>query len=187
MNKRAILAALVGGVAMYAWSSIAHLVLPISRVGWNEIPGEQPVLAAMQTTLGRNAGLYMYPALGADSMDQYGKKLATNPSGVLIYFPPGRAAMEPGQLITEFVTEMVDALLAIFLLAQTSIKTFAGRTGFVTIAGILAAVATNIPYWNWYGFPTNYTLANITMQVVGFATAGAAAAVVMKNRALRDA
>ena len=187
MNKRAILAALVGGVAMYAWSSIAHLVLPISRVGWNEIPGEQPVLTALQTSLGRNPGLYMYPALGADSMDQYGRKLAANPSGVLIYFPPGRSAMEPGQLVIEFVSEMLFSLLAIFLLAQTSIKTFAGRVGFVTMVGFLASIATNIPYWNWYGFPTNYTLASITMQVVGFAAAGAAAAVVMKNRALRGA
>jgi hypothetical protein len=187
MNKRAILAALVGGVAMYAWSSIAHLVLPISRVGWNEIPGEQPVLASMQTALGQNAGLYMYPALGTDSMDQYGKKLATSPSGMLIYFPPGRPAMEPAQLIIEFISEMVFSLLAIFLLAQTSIKTFGGRTGFVTMAGMLASIVTNVPYWNWYGFPTNYTLASITMQVVGFAAAGAAAAVVMKNRALRDA
>ena len=45
---------------------------------------------------------------------------------------------------------------------------FAGRVGFVTMAGVLAAIATNVSYWNWYGFPTNYTAAYMLIQVVGF-------------------
>jgi len=188
MTKRALLAALAGGIAMYAWSTIAHLALPISRVGVSEIPNEQPVLAALQSTIGQNSGLYIYPALGTapDAMQQYDKKLAVSPSGILVYHPPGASSIAPGQLLTEFLTEIVESLLAIWLLAQTGIKSFGGRVGFVIMAGVLATIVTNIPYWNWYGFPASYTLASMLMQVVGFAAAGAAAAAVLKNRPLRS-
>jgi hypothetical protein len=189
MTRRTLVAALLGGVAMYLWASIAHLLLPLGQAGWSEIPAEQPVLAALHSALGENSGLYMYPAVGTapDAMQQYGKKLAANASGILVYHPPGAKQMTPGQLVTEFLTEVVESLMAIFLLAQTGIKTFAGRVGFVTIIGVLGAMATNIPYWNWYGFPSLYTSAYMTTQVVGFAAAGAVAAVVMKNRQLRNA
>lgn len=188
MTRQALLAGIVGGVAMYAWASIAHLVLPISRAGITEIPNEQPVLTALHATLGESSGLYMYPALGTapGAMQQYGKKLAVSPSGLLIYHPPGAAEIEPRQLITEFLAEMVEAVLAIFLLAYTGIKTIGGRVGFVTMTGFLASIVTNVSYWNWYGFPTSYTAAAIFMQVVGFAAAGAAAAFLLKNRAMSD-
>ena len=187
MTKRAFAAGLLGGVAMFLWASLAHLVLPISHAGWSEIPNEQPVLAALQTTLGQNTGLYLYPALGTapDAMQQYDAKLAVNPSGILIYHPPGAKSLEPRQIVTELFTEILESLLAVFLLAQTGVKTFAGRTGFVTLAGFLASITTNLSYWNWYGFPAVYTVAYMTIQVVGFAAAGAAIAVLMKNRALR--
>jgi len=189
MTKRTVLAGLLGGIAMYLWASLAHLVLPLGRAGWSEIPGEQPVLSALHAALGGNSGLYMYPAMGTapDAFEQYGRKLAVNPSGILIYHPPGAKPMEVSQLVTEFLTEVVESLMAVFLLAQTSIKTWTGRVGFVTTAGVLAAIVTNIPYWNWYGFPSIYTAAYMTMQIVGFAAAGAVAAVVMKNRPLRNA
>src|ERR1043166_4878237 len=146
MSKRAILAGLLGGVAMYLWSALAHMVLPLGAMGIQEIPNEQPVLAGLHAALGESHGMYIYPGLGPapDAMQQYEKKLAANPSGLLIYHPPGASMIEPGQLATEFVTELLESLLAVFLLAQTGIKTWRGRAGFVTMAGVLAAMATNI-------------------------------------------
>ena len=58
----------------------------------------------------------------------------------------------PKLLTIEFATELLEAILAVFLLAQTRIASFGGRVGFVFVAGILAAIATNVSYWNWYGF-----------------------------------
>ncbi len=44
--------------------------------------------------------------------------------------------------------------------------------GFVIVAGMLATIAANVSYWNWYGFPTSYTLAALVDMVVGYALAG---------------
>jgi hypothetical protein len=47
---------------------------------------------------------------------------------------------------------------------------------------LLASLATNVSYWNWYGFPASYTLAYMSTQIVGFLVAGVAASLVLRNR-----
>jgi hypothetical protein len=192
MAKRILLAGVLGGLAMFIWASIAHMVVPLGSTGVREIPNEANVLGAMQSSLGQTSGLYIFPGLGAGSnpttaqrnaaMKDYGPKLAANPSGLLIYHPPGAKGITGGKLGLEFLTEVVEALLAVLLLAQTRLESYAGKVGFIVLVGIIAALATNIPYWNWYGFPGNYTAAYMTTQIVGYLSAGLVAAAVMKNR-----
>ena len=147
----------------------------------------------MHSSLGEKSGMYMFPGmeLGASptreqqhtAMEHYGEKLAGNPSGLLTYHPPGAKALTPGQLITEFLTEVIEALIAVFLLAQTRLTSFGSRVGFVTLAGVLAAITTNISYWNWYGFPGSYTAAYMSIEIVGYVLIGIVAALIMKNSA----
>jgi hypothetical protein len=192
MTKRVLLAGLLGGIAMFAWTSLAHMVLPLGDAGVKEIPNEQGVLSAMQASLGETPGFYFFPGagLGPDAtmqqkraaMDQYGQKLAVNPSGILIYHPAGAQPLTAGQFATEFLTELIEALLAVILLSQTRLTSFASRLGFVIVAGMLATIATNVSYWNWYGFPATYTAAYMLTGVVGFICVGLVAAGVMKER-----
>jgi len=88
-------------------------------------------------------------------------------------------------LTIEFATELVEAILVIFLLAQTTIASFAGRVGFVLVAGILAAIATNVSYWNWYGFPCLYIASYMFTQIIGFLCIGIVAAFVLPKRSPR--
>jgi hypothetical protein len=193
MAKRILLAGILGGIAMFVWASLAHMVLPLGQTGVKEIPNEPSVLSAMRSSLGETAGLYIFPGMGLGAnasreqqhaaMEYYGEKLAANPSGLLVYHPPGAKALTPGQLVTEFLTEVVEALIVVFLLAQTRLTSFGSRVGFVTLAGVLAAITTNIPYWNWYGFPGSYTAAYMTIEIVGYLAAGIVAALIMKSGA----
>ena len=192
MTKRVLLAGLLGGIAMFAWTSLAHMVLPLGDAGVKEIPNEKGVLIAMNASLGETSGFYFFPGTGLGpgatmqqkraAMDQYGQKLAVNPSGILIYHPAGAKPMTPGQLGTEFLTELIEALLAVILLSQTRLTRFASRVGFVLGAGILATIATNVSYWNWYGFPASYTAAYMATGIVGFLCIGLVAAALMKER-----
>jgi hypothetical protein len=191
MAKRVLLAGILGGIAMFAWSSIAHMVLPLGTTGVREIPNEPAVLAAMNAAIGERSGLYMFPGMGLGdnpsmkdvnaAMPQYEKKLASNPRGILIYHPPGGKAMEPRQLVIEFLIEVIEALLAAWLLSRTQLGSYAARVGFVLVVGIVAAIATNVPYWNWYGFPSNYTIAYMTIEIVAFLVAGLVAATVLRR------
>jgi glycerol uptake facilitator-like aquaporin len=185
MNKRIILASLLGGIGMFVWSSIAHMVLPLGKAGIQEIANEQALLNPMRATLGDKSGMFIFPGMSTDAekkgdMQEYAKKLATNPSGLLIYHPPGAKLMMPGLLTTEFLTELLQVFLAVILLAQTRLQSFAARVGFVVAIGVIAAVATNVPYWNWYGFPGAYTVSYVTMQIIGFLVAGLIAAAMIR-------
>ena len=193
MKKRILLAGILGGIAMFIWTSIAHMALPLGEAGIREIPNEQAVLGAMQTNLGQQSGLYLFPGFGlgpnptrqqrSEAMKHMGERLASNPSGILMYHPPGRALMMGRLLGIEFATELLESILAVFLLAQTRLVSFGARVGFVTVAGILAAIATNVSYWNWYGFPSVYIASYVFTQIVGFLCVGLVAALVFgRNR-----
>src|SRR3989454_10799652 len=188
-----LLAGILGGIVMFIWTSIAHMALPLGEAGIREIPNESALLSAMQSNIGEQTGLYIFPGPGVgknatrqaknEAMKHMGEKMAANPSGILMYHAPGRP-MAFGKLLgIEFGTELLEAILVVFLLAQTSIASFAGRVGFVLAAGILAAIATNVSYWNWYGFPCVYTAGYMFIQIVGFFLVGIVAALLLPKRA----
>jgi len=192
-----LMAGILGGIVMFIWTSIAHMALPLGEAGIGEIPNESAVLSAMQSNIGDQTGLYIFPGPGLgknatrqekdEAMKHIGEKIATNPSGILTYHAPGRPLALGKLLGVEFGTELLEAILVVFLLAQTRIASFAGRVGFVLVAGILAAIATNVSYYNWYGFPRVYTASYMLTQIVGFLCVGIVAALVLRKTTFRTA
>jgi hypothetical protein len=180
-------AGIAGGILMFAWSSVAHVATPLGQIGFSQIPNEAPVLAAMHDSIGDKSGLYIFPWVDPKDPNMMAKAEAAmkaNPSGLIIYHPPGGGIeMMPKTLIIEFVKETICSLIAAFLLAQTMIAGYAARVGFVSLVGIAAAITTNISYWNWYGFPTNYTLAYAFIDIGDYVAAGLAIAAVLRKPA----
>ena len=189
MGKK-LLAAVLGGIAFFLWSYVAHVQTGLAATGIQEIPNEQAVVSSLKGNLSAS-GMYIFPGFGlppgashSDQMkamqsDAMQAKLKAGPTGLLIYKANG-GGMTLKQMITELVTNIVQIFLAVLLLGQTRIVNFVGRWRFITIAGLLAAISTNISYWNWFGFPGNYTTANIAAIAVGFAIAGLVAAAIVK-------
>jgi hypothetical protein len=146
----------------------------------------------MQSSMGEKTSLYIFPRLGVgknasreeknEAMKQMQQRIAANPSGILMYHPPGRQFAFGKSLAVEFSTEVLQAILVIWLLAQTRIGSFAGRVGFVLVAGILASLTTNVSYWNWYGFPGVYTASYMLIEIVGFLLVGVIAGLVLRKR-----
>ena len=184
-----LLAGILGGIVMFIWTSIAHMALPLGEAGIREVANESAVLSAMQSNIGDQTGLYIFPGPGVEknatrqekneAMKHMAEKMATNPSGILMYHAPGRPFTIGKWLGIEFGAELLEAILVAFLLVQTRIVSFSGRVGFVLVAGILAAITTNVSYWNWYGFPCVYTASYMFIQIVGFLLVGVVAALVL--------
>ena len=191
-TTRIILAAVLGAIAMFFWTFVAHELLPLGEAGVQNTMNDDALLTALKSTVNDKDGFYIYPSMGLgpdathaqrnEAMKSFVAKMEKNPSGFFIYHPAGSRPMNMGKFLTvEFVTELVEALLAVWLLAQTRIVTFGGRLGFVTATGIIAAIATNVSYWNWWGFPGNYTASYIFIQVVGFFLVGLVAAIMFRR------
>jgi len=184
-----LLTGILGGIVMFIWTSVAHMALPLGEAGIREVANESAVLSAMQSNIGDQTGLYIFPGPGVEknatrqekneAMKHMAEKMATNPSGILMYHAPGRPFTIGKWLGIEFGTELLEAILVAFLLVQTRIVSFSGRVGFVLVAGILAAITTNVSYWNWYGFPCVYTASYMFIQIVGFLLVGVVAALVL--------
>ena len=191
-TTRIFFAGVLGAVAMFAWTAIAHMALPLGEAGVQNTMDDDALLSAMKSTVKDKDGLYIYPTMGlppdathaqqSAAMEKYPEKLEKNPSGFFIYHPAGSRPMNMGKFLSiEFITELCEALLAVWLLAQTRIVTFGGRVGFITAAGIMAAIATNVSYWNWWGFPTVYTASYMFIQFIGFFLVGVVAAIMFRR------
>ena len=191
MNARILLAGILGGIVMFIWNFVAHDMLPLGETGVHLIPNEDAVTSVLQTNLGDTAGFYVFPSGGLTpgatkeqkgaAMKKAEEQMAAGAGGVLVYRPK-RVFNFPKRLGIEFATEVIESLLAVFLLAQTGIRGFGGKVGFVLTVGILASIVTNVPYANWYGFPKNFTLAQMTMTVVGYLLIGIVAGLLLKPK-----
>lgn len=187
MAKRVLLAGILGGAVIFFWGFIAHEVLSLGEVGIKEIPNEEAVLGALRGAV-NEPGFYFFPGIGlttgASKEQQKAamEKAAGGAYGILIYHPSGAEYVTPRRLVTQFVLTVVQALLAAVLLScATGLGSYAARVGFVTIAGVLAALSTNVEYWNWYSFPANYTAGYMATQIIGFALAGFVVAAFVKT------
>lgn len=191
MKPRIVLAGLAGGVAMFFWGFVAHMVLPLGEAGIKPLPYQASVLPAITAHL-TAPGLYLFPwpesapgvpmPVNREASEKAAQLYQTLPHGLLLFYPPPAAMLTGGQLGTEFATNCVSSWIAAALVWLTlgSLSSFAKRVLFVTVIGLSATIAVNIPYWNWYGFPTAFTLAEIVEHVVGFAVAGLAIAAIIK-------
>src|SRR5438445_13317414 len=88
--------------------------------------------------------------------------------------------MTAGTLGRQLGVDVVAGLLVAFLMSQLSTKTrYSCRVGFSTTIGFLTAWVICVPYWNWYGFPGNFTVAQIADRTIGFLLAGLAMAAIV--------
>jgi hypothetical protein len=180
MTMRVLIAGILGGIAMYIWSTVAHVALPLGQVGVSQMPNEAAVLAAAQASNGAKDGLYFYPWVDPKDpqmMQKMSAALKVKPSGLLIYHPPGHGVSDmAGPMVAEFLKELVEALIAAFLVSLTVVGSYWGRVGFVSLIGVIAGITTNVSYWIWYGFPADYSLAAVFIEFMDYAVAGLAIA-----------
>ncbi len=178
---RILIAGLLGAIAMFVWTSIAHLATPLATIGFSKMSDETSALTALDSSVGTKPGLYFFPWVDPKDpamVEKSAELEKAHSHGLLIYSPAGMNAdanMTP-MLIKEFVKQFAQALIAAFLVSMMIGATFGMRVGAVTLIGVSASLATNVSYWNWYHFPLDYTLAQIAIEVVSGLVAGVAIA-----------
>jgi hypothetical protein len=157
-------------------AGIAHLS-PLATIGVQTLPNEGFIVGVLQANLYNRAGVYVFPSPTGDQARTGAK---TTSQGVLAY-SRGTGALEPRQLGVEFVLELVESLLLAVIVSLTSAR-FGNRVRLAALVGLIAGVATNFSYWNWYGFGLDYTLANAFIEVMKFVVAGLAIAAVLRRK-----
>jgi hypothetical protein len=172
MVGKVLVGSLVTGVVVFVWGAISHMATPIGEMGIRRIPGEDKVVPAMKDAI-REPGFYFFPGMenmkNPSEADQkaWEAKIKQGPTGVLIIHPEGGEAMSPKQLLTELGSSIIAALLAAIVLTQVRSGYF-GRVLVVTLMGVFGFVSILVSYWNWYGFPTDFTTGAMLDEVIGW-------------------
>src|ERR1700740_1796214 len=189
MGKRIVLAGLAGGVLVFVAGGILHSSPKLSEIGARGIPNEEVVVSAMRNSI-PDAGLYLFPEPKLASVPKekrpaeqarYLAKFKQGPTGILVYKPGGEESNFGRLLVTQFLIGLVAAFIAAWTLGATAGATnYSTRVLIVALIGLFAEIAVVLPYWNWYGFPTNYAVGHLLGGVFTWAIAGLAMAAIVK-------
>jgi hypothetical protein len=186
MVKRVILAGILGGILLFNWGFVAHMVLPIGEMGVHVLPDEAAVVGPIRGTV-KEPGFYLFPGMdmsgkASESEKQaWAEKAKQGPVGVLIVRPRGGEFVIGPLLLNEVGTNLLSAILAALLLSQVRVgASYWTRVGLVTLLGLFAFVTVVVPYWNWYSFPADFVASEAIEHVVGWFLAGLAMAAIVR-------
>ena len=177
MGKRIVLAGVVAGIVLFLWESVAHMVLPLGEAGIRGLDNEAAMLAAIKANV-KEDGFYFFPnplAPGGtpEQQRQAEQAMLAGPAGIMIVHPKGDPGLTATRLILQGTFDILSMILAGIVLSQAvMLKGLGLRIGLVTMLACLPTLRTELPQWNWYGFPAAYTASQLTLHLVGFALGG---------------
>ena len=181
---RVILGAIVAGIVVFFWGAISHMALPIGDMGIKSLPGQEKTISAMKESI-HERGFYIFPGhdmskpMTASELEAYAAKIKDEPSGIVVFKPNGGEVMSARQLLTELGSSVVAALIAGLILTQVK-SGYIGRVLIVTGLGLFGFVSVLVSYWNWYGFPTDFTTGAALDEVIGWFLAGLVLAAIIR-------
>ena len=195
MAKQLALGSVLGAVVLFVWSFIAWTLIPWPGEPLRSFTNDDAVASAIKANAPRS-GNYLLPneVKRAPGMtdDQYKaaqqvamEKMSRGPVVfAAVRLEPFGAMTRP--LVIKFITLVVVALLASFLLLQTSGLSYARRVVFLTIIGLIVFMGANVDEWNWWGFSTAYTAMQLGVLVIGWFLASLVMSAVVRGRAVHS-
>jgi len=172
---RIITAAIVGGLIVFGVSAVFHTLTPLGTMGLSFLPNEDPVMQAFKTNIPRS-GLYFFPGGTMGKMTEqeqqaWAAKLRSGPSGLIVYTAEGLEAMEPRQLVSELIANILAAAIASILLTFMAAPYITKAISCALLA-VFAFLSLSASHWIWYHYPTTFVAAELVMEFIAWLLAG---------------
>jgi hypothetical protein len=181
-----LLSALLGGLAVFAWSFLSWAVLPWHDTHLLAFKDE----AAVAEVLKANApapGLYLMPDPGHEGDWKAGaERMRTGPFFFGVVRPGYRNWSVPELLIRSLLTQVAGALLITILVKCARFGNYLGRVVFAGAIGLAAGILGHLPNLNWWEFPLGWTMVNLADLVIGWCIGGLVIAAFTQPRPQRD-
>jgi hypothetical protein len=166
---RIIIAAIVGGIVVFVWASVAHMLLPFGEMGLSTLPDETRFMESVKAV--PSSGMYFFPGMSrAEDQKAWEERIKSSPSGLLVVTKSG-GGMTPQRLVSEFVSNVIAALIAAILLSFM-VGSWFKRAFAVALFGVFGIVSILVSYWIWYGFPIEFICGEAATEIIGWFLAG---------------
>jgi len=167
-------AALLGGIVLFVWGGFSHMVLFVGA-GFKRLPDEDRLIESLKTNKDED-GLYFFPSkdLRHSTKEEdaiWENKFRNGPTGLLVFKAKGGEPFSPAKIGTQFLSNLASAVIATLIAASLWVG-FWRRVLVVTLIGVAACSAVSTIYWNWYGFPTSFFVAQILDMTIGYFLCG---------------
>lgn len=190
---KTILAAILGGVVLFAWGAVSWMVLD-----WHEptikVFANEDQVSQVLTDNAPVSGIYVLPKLQSARSETHpevteqlnqeaAERLRQGPFAFVALTPEGMAAGMTRELLYTLGLNIVMALLVVWLVKATEGLGYLQRVVFITTIGIVIAGAGRLPNWIWWKFATDYMIVEVADVIIGwFAAAIVVAALTGEDR-----
>ena len=179
MTLKVIIASVLAAIILFVWGVVSWMVLPWHSNTIMHFNNDQEVISVLQKNAAQS-GVYLLPSfknqMTTPQSPETTVKFMTFAAVNLEGLPNMNQAM-----ITGFITQLVAAFLVCLMLACANIPHYLCRLSVVILFALAAGVACDIPGWNWWRFPADFTLVNIADLVVGWFLAGIVIAAIVRK------
>jgi hypothetical protein len=173
--KRFVLAVWVGAVAMFIWGAVSHMVL-LKGAGFSHLPNDEAVVAKLRDSIPQD-GLYFLPspdfsgnATSAEGA-AFEARFRAGPTGMILFHRSGSEPVTPQKLLIQFFSELLAAAIGALVLSRMAAP-YWQRVLAMGLLGAFGVLSISTIYWNWYGFPDAFFVAQLVDKVVGWLLAG---------------
>ena len=172
--KKIVGATLLGGIVLFVWGGFSHMVLFVGA-GFRRLPDEDKLIETLKVDKDEG-GLYFFPSkdLRHSTKEEdaiWENKFRNGPAGLLVFKAEGGEPFSGAKLGRQLASSLVSAGIAALIALAVSAG-FWKRVFIVTLIGVAACSAVSTIYWNWYGFPDGFFVAQILDMSIGFFLCG---------------
>lgn len=154
--RSVFISGILGGIILFIWGAVSWMVLPWHKDSLNGFKDEKSVAAVVGANVAKS-GMYILPFQHMDSPEAAQQ---TQPAPLMMFASIKTESMKPvgSYMVTSIITQFLAAFLVAFLVSKTSGLGYLGRLSFIVLFALTAGIVVDVPYWNWFGFDTHFTL-----------------------------
>lgn len=177
--RRWVIGTLAGAVTVFVWGAISHMVL-FTGIDFTRMPDDERIVSMLRVSLMRN-GLYFYPSIGlrgkptAEEEAAWEGRSRAGPTGIVVYRAAGDAPVSPKKMSVQALSHLLAAGIVSYVFSLT-IATYWTCVGVAALLGVFGLFAISSIYWNWYGFPNAFFVAQAVDVIGGWSLATAVTA-----------
>lgn len=185
---RVIFAGMIGGALVFFCGFVAHMIFNWSGRTFSQLPDEG-TFRTFFADQRLQPGIYMFPAMSqADKSEAEWNRVAalykTGPNALIVVHPTGQEMMDGSTLGMEFLSNVIAALLAAWVVSLLgSQQGFLTRCAVVVAIGLFAWFSIAVSFQIWYRFPWPFIRDELLCALMEWAVAGIAIAAIVRSRA----